>query len=428
VGNVQTDPCWAPIRELTVRAGLGAFWSEPIRSATGQVLGAFIVYAHRPMSPREDDLHFLEEVARLAGSVIERSGTEEELREREEKYRELVENANSIILKVDGEGRITFFNEYAQRFFGFTSEEVVGKHLVETIVPPTDSAGRDLAALMREIVANPVQFREVENENITKHGRRVQVRWSNKAVRDRRGKIVSVLSVGTDITERKQAEAELKRLYEQTRQDAQTKVELLKEINHRVKNNLTAILGLLLNGLRHSPAEGRTYVEPVLNDLSQRIQGLLHVHQLLSDRQWAPLPLSDLAENLIQTALAAVPADRQVVLQVPPSPVQISPRQAGNLALVLNELATNSAKHALADRRTIAVTVRITQEPETLCLEYRDDGPGYPPTVLNGERLGVGLDLIQKLVTGTLRGTLTLANDAGAVATLRIKTEETSRT
>jgi len=205
-------------------------------------------------------------------------------------------------------------------------------------------------------------------------------------------------------------------------------VELLKEINHRVKNNLTAILGLLLNELRHVPAEGWGYVEPVLNDLGRRIQGLLHVHQLLSDRQWAPLPLSDLAQDLVQTALAAVPADRKIALQVPPSPAQISPRQAGNLAMVLNELATNSAKHALADRQSLKITLRITQEPETLCLEYRDDGPGYPPPVLGGERPGVGLDLVQKLVTGTLRGTFTLANDAGAVATLRIKTEEPSRT
>jgi len=339
-----------------------------------------------------------------------------------------VENANSIILRITPDHRITFFNEYAQRFFGFTSEEVVGRHVVGTIVPPIDSMGQDLATLMREICAAPTRFRDWENENITKDGRRVYVRWSNKAVRGQEGKGISILSIGTDVTERKRAEAELQRLYEQTRQDAQTKVELLNEINHRVKNNLTAILGLLLNELRHVPAEGRAYVEPVLDDLSQRIQGLLHVHQLLSDRQWAPLPLSELAQNLIQTALAAVPPDRQVVVRVPPSPVQVSPRQAGNLALVLNELATNSAKHALADRKTVGIAVRITQEPEALCLEYRDDGPGYAAEVLRGEQLGLGLDLIRKLVTGTLRGTLTLANDAGAVATLRIKTEEASRT
>jgi len=428
VDDVQTDPHWATVRELTARAGLVACWSEPIRSATGQVFGAFAVYAHRPMSPRGDDLHFLEEIARLTGLVIERNWAKEALRKSEEQYRELVENANSIIVKCDGEGRITFFNEYAQRFFGFTSEEVLGKHLVGTIVPSADSAGKDLAALMREIFANPARFRDCENENITKDGRRVDVRWSNKAVRNQEGGGISLLSVGTDVTERKRAEAELQRLYEQTRQDAQTKMELLNEINHRVKNNLTAILGLLLNELRHTPAEARAYVEPVLDGLSQRIQGLLHVHQMLSDRQWAPLPLSELAQNLIQTALAAVPADRQIVLRVPPSPVHVSPRQASNLALVLNELATNSAKHALADRKAVGISVRITQEPETLCLEYRDDGPGYPPAILRGERLGMGLDLIRKLVTGTLRGTLTLANDTGAVATLRIKTEEASRT
>jgi PAS domain S-box-containing protein len=428
VERIAADPRCATVRELMARAGLEACWVEPIRGAAGQVFGTFAVYAQQSGSPREDDLQCLEELARLVGSAIERNRAEEALFQSEARYRELVENANSIILKCDREGRITFFNEYAQHFFGFTREEILGEHLVGSIVPVTDSAGKDLAQLVREVLANPGRFREVENENTTKHGRRVQVRWSNKAMRDAQGKVTGVLAVGTDITERKQAEAELQRLYERTHQDAQTRMELLREINHRVKNNLTAILGLLLNELRHATPESRAHIEPVLDSLGRQVQGLLHAHQLLSDHEWAPVPLGDLARSLIQSALSALPASRRCTLSVPSLPVQVSPRQTGSLALVLNELATNSVKYALGDREVLGIQVQFGAGPEGVELEYRDDGPGYPDAVLRGERLGVGLDLIQKLVKGTLRGTLTLTNDAGAVATLRIKNEEASRT
>ena len=72
----------------------------------------------------------------------------------ESKYRELVENANSIILRWSQDGLITYFNEFAQKFFGFTEEEIIGKHVMDTIVPKSESTGRDLRPLMEDICAN----------------------------------------------------------------------------------------------------------------------------------------------------------------------------------------------------------------------------------------------------------------------------------
>jgi len=133
------------------------------------------------------------------------------LHESEKKYRELVENANSIILMWDAEGRVTFFNRFAQRFFGFTEEEILGKHVVGTIVPETESVtGRDLGHLMREICDDPDRFQDNENENITRDGRRVWVRWRNRAILDHEGQPVGVLSLGIDETSRKRAEEALR--------------------------------------------------------------------------------------------------------------------------------------------------------------------------------------------------------------------------
>jgi len=135
---------------------------------------------------------------------------EHALRESEKKYRELVENANSIILKMDLEGNITFFNEFAERFFGFSREEILGKNVIGTIVPPTESSGRDLALMSRQLLEHTTEFQNNENENITKDGRRVWVRWSNKTIADNDGNAIGVLSIGSDATEHHRLDDQLR--------------------------------------------------------------------------------------------------------------------------------------------------------------------------------------------------------------------------
>ncbi len=134
---------------------------------------------------------------------------EEALRRSEGKYRELVENANCSIIRLNLGGTITFINEFAQKFFDYTEEEILGRHIVGTIVPETDSAGQNLRALIEGVVSNPDLYARHENENMRKNGDRVWVMWANKALFDEEGKVCGVLGIGTDITARKMAEDSL---------------------------------------------------------------------------------------------------------------------------------------------------------------------------------------------------------------------------
>lgn len=213
-------------------------------------------------------------------------------------------------------------------------------------------------------------------------------------------------------------------LYEQTRRDAETKTTLLREVNHRVKNNLTSIIGLIDTERRYARAESRTIVQEVTERLIQRINGLALVHEMLSYTEWAPLPLSDLAAQLIPSITNALPPDRQVVVNISPSPAKVSPRQAGNLALIINELVTNTVKHAVPEHETTHIDVRISlDEDGTIVLEYRDDGPGYGEEVIDQERGGLGIYLIRTLVSHALRGSLLFAHDDGPVTTIRFEAE-----
>ncbi|HVN65654.1 MAG TPA: PAS domain S-box protein [Methanomicrobiales archaeon] len=170
--------------------------------------------------------------------ITDRKQAVEALRLSEEKYRDLVENANSIIFRSDKEGTITFFNDFAQKFFGFSAGEIIGRNVIGTIVPESDSAGRDHVSMIRDIRAHPESYRNNENENIKKNGERVWISWTNRAIFNVRGEFVELLSVGNDITDRKKAEVALFA--------ANRKLNLLSSVTrHDVLNQLNVLIGYL---------------------------------------------------------------------------------------------------------------------------------------------------------------------------------------
>jgi PAS domain S-box-containing protein len=149
--------------------------------------------------------------------ITERKKVQKALEANEAKYRELVQNANSIILKMDPKGKVTFFNEFAQMFFGYTGEEMLGCSVVGTIVPETESSGRDLDFMIQDIGIHPAKYINNENENMRRNGERVWLAWTNKAFRDESGKIIEILCIGNDITEHRRLESLLEESEERYR-------------------------------------------------------------------------------------------------------------------------------------------------------------------------------------------------------------------
>jgi two-component sensor histidine kinase len=219
-------------------------------------------------------------------------------------------------------------------------------------------------------------------------------------------------------------------LYEQAQQDAQTKLNLLHEVNHRVKNNLAAIIGILYAERRHAGLKQEATYQEIIKDLINRVQGLATVHNLLSATEWAPLPLSQLAEQVISNALRMVTPPKQVLVDIAPSSIYITPKQANHLALIINELVTNTVKHALVGQDTVCITIRTTLEetstrPPTIIFEFRDDGPAYLAELPQLDSQHVGLYLIQTIVQHDLEGEVTFSNQKGAATQIRFKKEVT---
>ena len=148
-------------------------------------------------------------VTLLENKMTENNELIKKLNESEEKYRELVENVNGIITKYDKDGNILSMNEYGLKFFGYTAEELIGKNFIGTVTPTIESTGKNLSFLLSDIFSDIERYATHINENIKKNGERVWVYWANNSIVDEGGNYTGILSVGTDITDRKKAEEAL---------------------------------------------------------------------------------------------------------------------------------------------------------------------------------------------------------------------------
>lgn len=210
-------------------------------------------------------------------------------------------------------------------------------------------------------------------------------------------------------------------LYEQAHHDAQTRTMLLREVNHRVGNNLTMIMGLIDLEMRRV-LQGEASFRAALKDLQSRIASMNTVHFMLSDTAWTPLGLHRLVTEVVRTGLNSSGKVHQlrVVATSRVKALRLDHKQALILALVLNELATNSTKYAFRDHATGRISIRISMvaESEQVRLEFRDNGPGWPQDILQGQRADIGLQLVRLNVLKALRGDLELYNKNGAVAVI----------
>ena len=192
----------------------------------------------RPLTT--SDMNLLMGVASQTAVGINNAKSFQQIQESEKKYRELVENANSIIMRRDIEGNITFFNEFAQNLFGFTENEILGKSLEGTIFPNTKSTKIYLDNLLSLLKHTPEKPIINENESVLRNGKKIWIAWTYRPIFDSNGDFKEILCIGTDITELKRSEQETRDL--EARLQRAQKMEAIGTLAGGVAHDLNNIL------------------------------------------------------------------------------------------------------------------------------------------------------------------------------------------
>lgn len=364
---------------------------------------------------RELEQQVQERTQTLRNEIEERNRAEQALRASEERFRSIVETAPGMLHITDTQGKNLYISPNCEQMTGYSQAELI-EEFHWWVHPDDDAHAKEV---IKRAYTEGIGQQNFEYKAIKKNGDIWYASSSWEALRDGNGTVTGLVAQTIDITERKHAEEELHRLYQQAQRDAAIKAELLREVNHRVGNNLTAIAGMLSleRHYFHGQAASAAYLNLTQN-LTARINGLAKVHELLSASLWSPLPLEELIRQVIHSSLQILPFDTYLKVDVSPSPIRVNADQAHHLALIVNELATNVVKYAVGQRNAAHLTIRISQADSLIQLLFQDDGPGYPEDVLRFERRNVGLDLIHHLICRNLQGRWRIQNDQGAVTIL----------
>ncbi|MBN1102942.1 MAG: PAS domain S-box protein [Deltaproteobacteria bacterium] len=348
----------------------------------------------------------------VAVDITERKQAEEALRNSEAKYRELVQNANSIILRMDTEGNITFFNEFAQSFFGYSEEEILGRNVVGTIVPQTDSAGQDLEAMVRDIGLRPERYETNENENMRQNGERVWVTWTNKGIRDADENVVGILCIGNDITQRKSIEDQLRQA-----QKMEAIGTLAGGIAHDFNNILGGIIGyteLAMMDESPDPDNRRYQYLSRLLEAGNRAKDLIQQILKFSKRDSAAMSafsITPVVKESVKLLRAILPKsiDLQQRIQADPDRIMGDPTQVHQ---VIMNLCTNAYHVMRGEGGVLSITLenaRIESPRESMSLKVppgdyirlsvSDTGSGIAPQIL--ERIFEPYFTTKKISEGT---------------------------
>ncbi len=309
-----------------------------------------------------------------------------ELRKSETKYRHLVQSANTIILEMDTKGKITFLNNFGERFFGWKESELLGKSVVGTIVPPLDSSNRDLQAMIDNIIASPQDYYHNENENICRNGRRVWIVWTNQPLLDDDGKLKEILCVGIDRTEHRMAEErEKQRAREQA--TAEERNRLARDLHDAVSQTIfsASLISEVLPALwQKNPDEGRKR----LGEVRQLTRGALaEMRTLLLELRPDSLVEAEIGYLLTQLGESITGRSRVPVTVTVKNTCALPVEVKVAVYRIAQEALNNVVKHSGASE----ANVDLDCTEAGFILQVKDNGKGFSVRGVPPTSLGLGI-------------------------------------
>jgi PAS domain S-box-containing protein len=344
--------------------------------------------------------------------ITDRKRAAEALRESEESLRQILEMLPVGVWVADTNGVIIQANPAARSIWGgarYVGPKGYGEYKAwwRSTGEPTDPEDW---ALSRALTKGETSLNEVIDIEAFDGARKVILN-SALPLKNARGEIIKAIAVNQDITERIAFEERLKA-------SLREKEVLLKEVHHRVKNNMQIISSLLR---LQSDQVSHPEVQGVFQESQNRIRSMALVHEMLyQSPDLASISLAAYLKNLVNGLFRSFRVDtHQVALALEVADLPLGIDLALSCGLIINELVSNSLKHAFPDNRRGEVSISARRvAPEELLLTVRDTGVGLPPDLDIRKTSSLGLRLVTLLV-GQINGSLELDGPPGATFVIR---------
>lgn len=376
----------------------------------------------------------------LLKDIEQRFATERALRDRETELSLHVRNTPLAAVGWDRNFITTQWNKSAERIFGYTAEEAIGRPANELIIP--DGIVADLGAIFDSLLAQKGGEYNI-NENVTKDGRTIICEWYNTPIVGRDGAIAGVASLALDITDRIKTEQDLEEALAEAERANQVKSEFLARLSHELRTPLNAIIGFseVLRMRFFGPLGNEKYEEYVQNihvsgkHLLELINDVLDISEIeAGERKIFREPLN-IAEIVKEANDIVRPSAEQrsigLVVDLPDKLPELNADRRALKQILLN-LLSNSIKYS--DRDT-TVTTRVEVKADAMVFEVTDSGIGIAadllPTItdvfnrgtsnaqLAQDGTGLGLAIVDSLVEAH-GGTLDIQSAVGVGTTVRV--------
>ena len=310
--------------------------------------------------------------------------------------------AQDAIILMGNKGEIIFWNLAAERIFGYRAEEALGRDLHSLIAPERYfSRYHDAVERFHSTGKGNALGTVSEVEALVKGGGEIIVEMSLAAVRIHNG--WHAIGVLRDVTERKKTEESLKKMLVE-------KEILLKEVHHRIKNNMTTVSSLLSLQASNSkePAVARA-----LEDANIRLGSMVVLYdKLYKSTNFGELSIKEYLDRLVDEIIANFPNRGSVVIEKRIEDLTVDAKKLQTLGIIVTELLTNIMKHAFAGRECGSISISADSIDERITLVIEDDGKGIPESVDIENSAGFGLTLVG-LLTKQLEGTIQIKRVRG---------------
>jgi PAS domain S-box-containing protein len=385
----------------------------PLLNRAGRVIGALIFTdTQNPERFTERDVTQGIVLASQVVQAFENSALFNQVNHLQEQYRIVTDALNDAVFMLDNQGRFAFGNAAGARLTGYQLEELLGRSLID-LVAPKDLP--DLIERFQRAISGEALSPHVEVEMIRKDGRRVPVELSMaNLMLD--GRIAGRVGVARDITERRRAD-------EQIKASLREKEVLLKEIHHRVKNNLQIISSLL--NLQAKDIHD-VQLAQMFNESQNRIKSMALIHEILyQTRDLARIDFAEYIKMLVAHLFHSYGAySRGVRFEINVKDVVIDVDNAITCGLIVNEFVSNSLKYAFPHGKGGYIHLELSaDEHRNLTFIAHDNGIGFPREIDFRKTDSLGLKLVIAL-TNQLAGTIELDTTEGTTFKMTFRDAE----